>query len=72
MAEQECPWGESAETLRAVYLADAIFAALGDKEAAKEARQILSRLQGPARGRRSPTRSGASGTLAGQLKGRKK
>lgn len=48
LAEQECPWGESAETLRAVYLADAIFAALGDKEAAREARQILSRLQGPA------------------------
>ncbi len=62
LAESEAPWGESAETLRAIYLADVVLAALGDKDAAKEARQILNRLMGPTRGRRR--------TLAAQLKHR--
>ena len=52
LAESEAPWGESAETLRAIYLADVVLAALGDKDAAREARQILNRLMGPARVRR--------------------
>ena len=63
LAESEVPWGESAETLRAIYLADVILAALGDKDAAKEARQILNRLMGPAKARRRRT-------LAAQIKQR--
>jgi hypothetical protein len=55
LAESEAPWGESAETLRAIYLADVVLAALGDKDAAKEARQILNRLMGPTKARRRRT-----------------
>ncbi|NLH43325.1 MAG: hypothetical protein GX448_15910 [Planctomycetes bacterium] len=57
LAESEAPWGESAETLRAIYLADVVLAALGDKEAGREARQILNRLMGPVRGRRRTLKS---------------
>ena len=57
LAESEAPWGESADTLRAIYLADVVLAALGDKEAGKEARQILNRLMGPVRARRRTLKS---------------
>ncbi|NLH44204.1 MAG: hypothetical protein GX448_20385 [Planctomycetes bacterium] len=57
LAESEAPWGESADTLRAIYLADVVLAALGDKEAGREARQILNRLMGPVRARRRTLKS---------------
>ena len=62
LAESEAPWGESAETLRVIYLADVVLAALGDRDAAREARQILNGLMGPARVRRR--------TLAAQIRHR--
>jgi hypothetical protein len=65
LAESEAPWGEAAETLRAIYLADMVLAALGDKDAAKEARQILNRLMGPAKPRRRRT-------LASQIRNRQR
>lgn len=48
LAEHECPWGEAAATLRAVYLAERVAALLGDKKAGKAAQELLTRLLGPA------------------------
>lgn len=48
LAEWECPWGESAENLRTIYLADVVRAMLGDKKAGEEAGRILRQLLGPA------------------------
>ena len=55
LAEHECPWGETADTLRAVYLADEVRGVLGDKQSAREARAILGRLLGPSPARKRKT-----------------
>jgi len=50
-----CPWGESAENLRMLYLAATVRAALGDKKAHEESQRILTLLLGPGpkRGRKN-------------------